>query len=101
MARLRRVFIDTSELSRFTVIDVLPTKAEARLYNSVWTGKVLDERQEVIVREGHRTSVSAASVAEAVRSYFGRFRIRWPSSRLRSFTAFSYCATSPPPRRTA
>lgn len=75
MTRLQRVFIDTSELFPFTVMDVLLTQAEDRLYNWVWTDKVLDEWQAVIVREGHRTPQSAASVAAAVRSYFGRFRI--------------------------
>lgn len=75
MARLLRVFIDTSELFPFTVMDVLLTQAEDRLFNWVWTDEVLDEWQEVIVREGHRTPESAASVAAAVRSFFGRFRI--------------------------
>lgn len=75
MARLQRVFIDTSELFPFTVMDVLLTQAEDRLFNWVWTDEVLNEWQEVIVREGHRTPESASSVAAAVRSYFGRFRI--------------------------
>ncbi|MDR3068762.1 MAG: PIN domain-containing protein [Cellulomonas sp.] len=75
MTRLQRVFIDTSELFPFTVMDVLLTQAEDRLYDWVWTDEVLDEWQEVIVREGRRTSESAASAAAAVRSYFGRFRI--------------------------
>lgn len=75
MARLQRVFIDTSELFPFTVMDVLLTQAEDRLFNWVWTEEVLREWQEVIVREGRRTPESASSVAAAVRSYFGRFRI--------------------------
>lgn len=75
MARLQRVFIDTSELFPFTIMDVLLTQAEDRLFNWVWTDEMLDEWQEVIVREGHRTPESAASVAAAVHSYFGRFRI--------------------------
>ena len=75
MARLQRVFIDTSELFPFTIMDVLLTQAEDRLFNWVWTDEVLDEWQDVIVREGHRTPESAASVAAAVRSFFGRFRI--------------------------
>lgn len=75
MARLQRVFIDTSELFPFTIMDVLLTQVEDRLFNWVWTDEVLDEWQDVIVREGHRTPESAASVAAAVHSYFGRFRI--------------------------
>lgn len=36
---------------------------------------MLDEWQNVIVREGQRTAESAESVAAAVRTHFGRYRI--------------------------
>jgi len=75
VARLQRVFIDTSELFPFTIMDVLLTLAEDFLFTWVWTDEVLDEWIEVIVREVKRTPESAASVAAAVRSHFGRFRI--------------------------
>lgn len=75
MARLQRVFIDTSELFPFTIMDVLLTGAEDFLFTWVWTDEVLDEWTEVIVREGQRTPESAASVAAAVRTHFGRYRI--------------------------
>lgn len=75
MAGLQRVFIDTSELFPFTVMDVLLTLAEDFLFTWVWTDEVLDEWEEVIVREGKRTPESAASVAIAVRSHFARYRI--------------------------
>lgn len=56
-------------------MDVLLTRAEDFLFPWVWTEEILDEWQEVIVREGHRTPESAASVAAGVRTHFGRHRI--------------------------
>ena len=75
MARLERVFIDTSELFPFTIMDVLLTLSEDFLFSWVWTDEVLDEWEEVIVREGKRTRESASSVVAAVRTHFGRYRI--------------------------
>lgn len=75
MGRLRRVFIDTNELFPFTIMDLLLTFAEDFLFTWVWTDEILDEREEVIVREGRRTPESAASVASAVRTHFSRYRI--------------------------
>lgn len=75
MAGLQRVFIDTSELFPFTIMDVLLTLAEDFLFTWVWTDELLDEWTEVIVREGKRSTGSAASVAAAVRTHFGRYRI--------------------------
>lgn len=75
MARLQRVFIDTSELFPFTIMDVLLALAEDYLFTWVWTDEVLDEWVEVIVREGQRGPESAASVAAAVRTHFGAHRI--------------------------
>lgn len=75
LARLQRVFIDTSELFPFTIMDVLLTMSEDFLFTWVWTDEVLEEWEEVIVREGLRTPESARSVTDAVRTHFGRYRI--------------------------
>lgn len=75
MDRLQRVFIDTSELFPFTIMDVLPSLSEDLLFTWVWTDEVLGEWEEVIIRDGHRTPESAASVSAAVRLHFGRSRI--------------------------
>lgn len=74
-ARLQRVFIDTSELFPFTIMDMLLTLAEDLLFTWVWTDELLDEWQDVIVREGQRTPESADSAAAAVRTFFGLYRI--------------------------
>lgn len=60
MARLQRVFIDTSELFPFTIMDVLLSLSEDFLFAWVWTDEVLDEWEEVIVRDGQRNPESAA-----------------------------------------
>ncbi len=75
MARPLRVFIDTSELFPFTIMDLLLTLSEDFLFTWVWTDELLEEWESVIVREGKRTTASAASVAAAVRAHFGRYRI--------------------------
>lgn len=75
MARLQRVLIDTSELFPFTIMDLLLSMSEDFLFTWVWTDEVLDEWEEVIVREGQRTRESAASVSAAVRTHFGKDRI--------------------------
>ena len=75
MTGLRRVFIDTSELYPFTVMDVLLTLSEDLLFTWVWTDEVLEEWERVIVDDCLRTPGSARSVTDAVRSHFGEYRI--------------------------
>lgn len=75
MARPQRVFIDTSELFPFTIMDVLLTLSEDFLFTWVWTDDLLDEWEQVIAREGVRTPESARSVTDAVRAHFGHYRI--------------------------
>ncbi|MFT4084729.1 MAG: hypothetical protein QM638_19290 [Nocardioides sp.] len=104
MARLERVFIDTSELFPFTIMDVLLTLSEDFLFTWVWTDELLDEWERVIVREGKRSPESAASVVAAVRTYFGRYRIDPASTGTRSPRTFRptvAIACMPPQRSTA
>lgn len=75
MTRPQRVFIDTSELFPFTIMDVLLTMAEDFLFTWVWTDEVIEEWEDVIVREGQRSPESAASGSAAVRHFFGDYRI--------------------------
>ena len=74
-AKLQRVFVDTSELFPFTLMDLLLTLSEDLLFTWVWTDELLDEWERVIVEHGQRTSESARSVSDAVRCFFGRYRI--------------------------
>lgn len=75
MAQLQRVFIDTSELFPFTIMDLLLTMSEDFLFTWVWPDELLDEWEEVIVREGVRTPDSARSVTDAVRIHFSKYQI--------------------------
>jgi len=75
VARLDRVFIDTSELYPFTIMDVLLTMSEELLFTWVWTDELLEEWDRVIVEGGVRTRESARSVTDAVRAGFASSRI--------------------------
>lgn len=66
------MFIDTSELFPYTIMDVLLTLSEDRLFDWMWTDELLDEWERVIVRERHRTPEPARSVTNAVRTWFAR-----------------------------
>lgn len=70
MAKIDKVFIDTSELFPFTIMDLLLTLAEQFVFTWVWTDKLVDEWERVIVETKHRTPESAKSVSNAVRAYF-------------------------------
>ena len=69
------MFIDTSELYPFTIMDVLLTMSQELLFTWVWTDELLNEWERVIVENGVRTSESAHSVTDAVRSWFAVSRI--------------------------
>lgn len=70
-----RVYVDANELFLFTVMDVILGLAEDLVLDLVWSDELLDEWQRVIVREGKRTPESAASVAEAIRTFFAAGRV--------------------------
>ncbi|MDR1265862.1 MAG: PIN domain-containing protein [Propionibacteriaceae bacterium] len=67
---LDRVFIDTSELFPFTIMDVMLTLSDELIFTWVWTDELLDEWEAVIVREGRRGLESARSVANTARAHF-------------------------------
>jgi predicted nucleic acid-binding protein len=70
VAKIDKVFIDTSELFPFTIMDLLLTLAEQFVFTWVWTEELLDEWERVIVDTTHRTPDSAKSVTNAVRAHF-------------------------------
>ncbi|MGE3621616.1 MAG: PIN domain-containing protein [Acidimicrobiia bacterium] len=69
------MYIDTSELYPFTIMDVLLTMSEELLFTWVWTDELLDEWERVIVEGGVRTRHSARSVTDAARAGFASSRI--------------------------
>jgi predicted nucleic acid-binding protein len=65
-----RVFADTNVLFPFSVMDVLLALSEDGVHNVIWTDALLDEWEQVIVREEQRTPETAASVTNAIRDFF-------------------------------
>jgi predicted nucleic acid-binding protein len=72
---VRKVFVDTSVLFPFSVMDLFLALTEDAVHNVVWTDELLAEWERVIVRERRGTPETAASVTAAVREFFADGRI--------------------------
>ncbi len=70
-----RVFVDTSVLFPFSVMDLLLALTENSIHEVLWTDELLDEWERVIVREHARTPDNAAAVTGAIREWFADSRI--------------------------
>jgi hypothetical protein len=66
-----RIFVDTNVLFPFSVMDLLLALSEDGIHEVIWTETLLDEWEEVIVREHHRTAESAASITRHPRVLLG------------------------------
>jgi predicted nucleic acid-binding protein len=69
------VFVDTSVLFPFSVMDVLLALTENSVHEVLWTDELLGEWERVIVREHARTPDNAAAVTGAIREWFADSRI--------------------------
>jgi predicted nucleic acid-binding protein len=78
---VRRVFVDTSVLFPFSVMDLFLAMSENGLHEVVWTDELLAEWERVIVRDHQRSVESAASVTAAIRECFADSRIEPVSYR--------------------
>lgn len=65
-----RVLADTNVLFPFSAMDLLLALTEDGIHEVIWTDALLDEWEDVIVREQKRTPASAASVTNAIREFF-------------------------------
>ena len=72
---MRRVFVDTSVLFPFSVMDLFLALTENGLHEMLWSDELLEEWKHVIVREQRRSAESAASITAAIREFFGDLRI--------------------------
>ncbi len=72
---MRRVFVDTSVLFPFSVMDLLLALTENSIHEVLWTDELLEEWERVIVREHARSQASAAGVTRAIREWFADSRI--------------------------
>jgi hypothetical protein len=69
------VFVDTSVLFPFSVMDLFLALTEDGIHQVLWTDELLDEWERVIVREHRRSAMTAASVTAAIREFFADSRI--------------------------
>lgn len=72
---MRRIYVDTSVLFPFSVMDLFLALAENHIHQLVWSDELLEEWERVIVREHHRSPESAASITAAIREFFDESRI--------------------------
>lgn len=72
---MSRVFADTNVLFPFSVMDLLLALSEDGVHEVIWTDALLDEWEEVIVRERRRASETAASVTTAIRDFFADTKV--------------------------
>jgi predicted nucleic acid-binding protein len=72
---VRRVFVDTSVLFPFSVMDLFLALSEDGVHQVLWTDELLEEWERVIVREQRRTPETARSVTAAIREFFADCRI--------------------------
>jgi hypothetical protein len=70
-----RVFADTNVLFPFSVMDVLLALSEDGVHEVIWTDALLEEWEDVIVREQKRTPETAASVTAAIRDFFAESKV--------------------------
>jgi hypothetical protein len=70
-----RVLPDTNVLFPFSVMDLLLALSEEGVHEVVWTDALLDEWQDVIVREQRRSPDTAASITAAIRAFFSDSKV--------------------------
>lgn len=72
---MARVFIDTNVLFPFSVMDLLLALTEDSVHEVIWSRRLLDEWERVIVRTHRRSAESAAAVTAAIRDFFPEYEI--------------------------
>jgi PIN domain len=72
---MTRVFVDTSALFPFSIMDIMLALTEDGIHEVVWTEALLAEWERVIVREQKRTVESASKITSNIREFFREGRI--------------------------
>ncbi len=67
---MARVFADTNVLFPFSIMDLLVALSEDGIHQVIWTDALLDEWEDVIVREQKRSLQAAAAITSAIRDFF-------------------------------
>ena len=72
---MARVLADTNVLFPFSLMDLMLALSQDRIHTLLWSDRLLDEWERVIVREQHRAPTAAAAIAAAIRDYFPENRV--------------------------
>jgi predicted nucleic acid-binding protein len=72
---MARVLADTNVLFPFSLMDLMLALSQDRIHTLLWSDRLLDEWERVIVREQHRSPTAAAAITRAIRDYFPENRV--------------------------
>ncbi|GII80890.1 PIN domain-containing protein [Sphaerisporangium rufum] len=72
---MARVFVDTNVLFPFSLMDLMLTLTEDAVHTLVWSDRLLEEWERVIVRAGHRSALAAAGITAEIRRVFADTRV--------------------------
>ncbi|ETK36630.1 PIN domain-containing protein [Microbispora sp. ATCC PTA-5024] len=72
---MARVFADTNVLFPFSLMDLMLALTEDAVHTLVWTERLLDEWERVIVRERRRSAPAASRITAAIREHFDDLRV--------------------------
>jgi predicted nucleic acid-binding protein len=67
---MQRVFVDTSVLFPFSVMDLMLALTEDGIHDVLWTEALLGEWEEVVTRDRRRTKATARSITRSIREAF-------------------------------
>ena len=59
----------------FSLMDLMLALSQDRVHTLLWSDRLLDEWERVIVREQHRSAAAATAIAAAIRDYFPENRV--------------------------
>ena len=66
---MQGVFVDTSVLFPFSVMDLMLALTENGIHNVSWTEALLDEWEQVVTRDHRRAKSTARSITNAIREF--------------------------------
>jgi len=67
---MARILADTNVLFSFSLMDLMLALSEDEVHVMVWSDRLLDEWERVVVREQRRSPQGAVSITKAIREYF-------------------------------
>ena len=67
---MNRIFADTNVSFPFSIMDLSLALSEDGLHELIWTDALLDEWEDVMVREHKRTKKTAEAISAAIREFF-------------------------------